>query len=601
MQFETVRTFHPSLEEMQDFDKYLLYLHEVHHCEVQGLTKIVPPAEWGWKPTMAEARKMWVRHPIEQCVTGRSGSYNVYNVVKPDLLLHEYEALALAQPNSPGEDEFTDLFQVERKFWKSLTTTSAPPFYGSDVEGTLFGNADVAFNVNTLECCLKQSGVKIPGVTNPMMYVGMWRSFFPFHTEDVNMFSISVNHLGKPKFWYGIPPEQTSRVQSLAKGNWPNEASKCSEMMRHKTMLFSPTRLEQAGISFCRAVQRQGEIIVTWPSCFHGGFNTGLNVAEAVNFCPKSLVGLFLSSAKLAGFCKCRPDSVVINVDWLEKKLLSKATETAAAATKDQSQEWIQCEDCSKWRKIPAGLEKQQDERWTCALNTWNPTLANCQAEQEEDVEEEEGGYPPKESLRAKPLKVKVGDWVDLLGDGDVWLAMRVDAIVDGFARLHEVNTLSKDDSWIDLRNERVVLPGKRPKAPKPPKRVKLEPSAAAPVSSSSSAEAKEYAQKRRDEVRALVTQHIAQVREIFTTQVPKHPSLECIRPPKQQWQLPPHSMEKKLPGICGLRTAEQAFEVTFRSVILSQKLLGLPFSSFRDPRDASEVHHRLVAYFSNL
>lgn len=597
MSFETVRTFHPSLEEMQDFDKYLLYLHEVHHCEVQGLTKIVPPAEWGWKPSMAEARKMWVRHPIQQCVTGRTGSYNVCNVVQPDLLLHEYEALALAQPNSPEDDEFGDLFEVERKFWKSLTTTGAPPVYGSDVEGTLFGDADVAFNVNTLDCCLKRSGVNIPGVTNPMMYVGMWRSFFPFHTEDVNMFSISVNHLGKPKFWYGVPPKQTSRVQSLAKGDWPDEASKCSEMMRHKTMLFSPTRLGQAGISYCRAVQKQGEIIVTWPSCFHGGFNSGLNVAEAVNFCPKSLVGLFLSSAKLAGFCKCRPDSVVINVDWLEKKLLSQS-----------NQEWIQCEDCSKWRKTPAGLDKPQDARWTCALNTWDSALASCQAEQEEgaeeegEEEEEDGGYPPQESLRARPIKVKVGDSVDLLGDGDVWLSMRVDAVVDGFARLHEASTLSKDDLWIDLRNERVALPGKRPKAPKPPKRAKLEPSAGAPPpASASSAEAKAHAQKRRDEVRALVTQHIAQVREIFTTQVPKHPSLECVRPPKQQWQLPPHSTHGKLPGICGSRTAEQAFEVTFRSVILSQKLLGLPFSSFRDPRDASEVHHRLVAYFSNL
>jgi hypothetical protein len=37
------------------------------------------------------------------------------------------------------------------------------------------------------------------GVTTPMTYFGMWRSFFGWHKEDADLLSINYLHFGAPK------------------------------------------------------------------------------------------------------------------------------------------------------------------------------------------------------------------------------------------------------------------------------------------------------------------------------------------------------------------------------------------------------------------
>ena len=46
--------------------------------------------------------------------------------------------------------------------------------------------------------------------------------------------------------------------------------------------------------------------------------------------------------------------------------------------------QWVQCNRCEKWRTVPAALDLDTlPESWFCELNTWNPALNKCEAEEE--------------------------------------------------------------------------------------------------------------------------------------------------------------------------------------------------------------------------
>ncbi|KAK7412276.1 hypothetical protein VNO78_03728 [Psophocarpus tetragonolobus] len=70
--------------------------------------------------------------------------------------------------------------------------------------------------------------------------------------------------------------------------------------------------------------------------------------------------------------------------------------------------QWAQCEDCFKWRKLPASA--LLPSKWTCSDNSWDPERSSCSAAQELTAEQLENLLPPCNSAVPKKMKATKQD-----------------------------------------------------------------------------------------------------------------------------------------------------------------------------------------------
>ncbi|PNT74937.1 hypothetical protein BRADI_1g24720v3 [Brachypodium distachyon] len=94
-----------------------------------------------------------------------------------------------------------------------------------------------------------------------------------------------------------------------------------------------------------------------------------------------------------------------------------------------ENHQWAQCEDCSKWRKLPVGA--LLPSKWTCSDNKWDPERTSCESAQEATTEELaelfpiKAGAAKKPKARIEPDSIDVSDGLDtlanlaILGEGE--------------------------------------------------------------------------------------------------------------------------------------------------------------------------------------
>ncbi|XP_006651047.3 lysine-specific demethylase SE14 [Oryza brachyantha] len=127
----------------------------------------------------------------------------------------------------------------------------------------------------------------VPGVTSPMVYIGMLFSWFAWHVEDHDLHSLNFLHTGAPKTWYAVPGDRAVELEEVIRvhgyGGNPDRIASLA-VLGEKTTLMSPEVLIDSGVPCCRLVQYPGEFVVTFPRAYHVGFSHGFNCGEAANF-----------------------------------------------------------------------------------------------------------------------------------------------------------------------------------------------------------------------------------------------------------------------------------------------------------------------------
>ena len=321
--------------------------------------------------------------------------------------LPTFKKMAEDTTNAPPT---TDPDTLERKFWKNVPMN--PPLYGADVPGSLFDERITGWNLKHLNSLLsrtlEENNAAIPGVTQPYLYAGSWRSFFAWHTEDLDLHSVNYIHTGAPKTWYVVPPASRERFELMARDLLPELSRYCPEFLRHKEILLSPALLAAHNIQVVKTVHNAREFVVVGPGAYHAGFNHGFNIAESVNFATPAWV----SVGARASFCTCRSDSVKIDMrlflDYMDEELAEEVKESYASDSEEESDE----EESEDDEVDSSESEEEEEEKERVDVGVAEESEANESSEEEssssesDSESEEEDEELPAKRVRKPSAKV---------------------------------------------------------------------------------------------------------------------------------------------------------------------------------------------------
>lgn len=303
-----IMVFRPTLNQFKNFSKYIETI-ETQGAHEAGLAKIIPPE--GWCPRKEDYNlNLFIPAPITQNVTGQDGIYLQSSVRRKGMRVPKFKSMA--ENNQYKTPPHADYEHLEKLYWQNIKCHSA--IYGADVSGSLFDPDVHEFNIKNLNTILDQLEDEYEGVNTPFLYFGMWKTTFPWHTEDMDLYSINYLHFGAPKSWYSVPPKHGSQFEKICGKLFPQMSADCPAFLRHKIAVIAPDIIRQNDIPLQKITQNPGEFIITFPFGYHSGFNHGYNCAEAINFASPR----WIEYGKRASQCVCS-DNVQFSMDVFVK------------------------------------------------------------------------------------------------------------------------------------------------------------------------------------------------------------------------------------------------------------------------------------------
>ena len=132
--------------------------------------------------------------------------------------------------------------------------------------------------------------MNVPGITSPMLYVGMMFSSFCWHVEDHFLYAFNYLHYGANKTWYGIPGSAAQKFEKLARAKFPGLFSINPKILECLVTMINPRLLIDNDVPVYRMTHEPGTYMITFPRAYHAGFNHGFNFAESTNFAPGSWI-----------------------------------------------------------------------------------------------------------------------------------------------------------------------------------------------------------------------------------------------------------------------------------------------------------------------
>jgi len=131
--------------------------------------------------------------------------------------------------------------------------------------------------------CLLSTLKHYPGIHSSYAYVSKNHTKFTLHVEDFYLKSANLLHAGAAKLWVIINPQCIHKLEGRL-AELLDIQSRCSQFLRHKMLLLSPSFLRSWRIQFSVVIQQPGDLILIDSNAYHYGVNLGPNIAEAINY-----------------------------------------------------------------------------------------------------------------------------------------------------------------------------------------------------------------------------------------------------------------------------------------------------------------------------